>query len=269
MIKVQKGRDEAELKCPVCRVSGFDPAATFSTLKSLFDIAKKSITYDCQGVNWGCTAKLSARDLKAHEAACEHAISICPGEGCNFKAPFRLFSKHGNPTHVVKKPNGPSRPCFIEIGDTKNTNSFFVWNIDIGGREMLDEENSCFATVSRGFLPAILRSQDPTIKACLLTSLTDDRNYFIASILWLEDDHQTNTRKKKKFAKLIACSCNCIALRFVGETAFQNWDKEQIQSANRQLRIHWSLFSDILNGCTRCKYTKNVKLRLMIELFFE
>jgi hypothetical protein len=255
MKTVQEGGEEVELACPLCRVGRFDEEATFATLKAIFDVVKNFIVYDCQGVNWGCQAKLSASQLAGHEAGCPSALSICPATGCNYKAPFPHLLKHGS-------------KCFTQITDAKNSSSFFVWRVDVGGKELLDSATGEFYERERGFKPAVLCSQDPAVKVCLLTSTTKDGQFFTASVLWLQDNHIPKTRKEKRFVSIVAKSCNCNGQKFTGEAAFQNWDESERRAEGRQLKIHLSTFSNLVKKCLVCNISEEPTLVLQVELIF-
>jgi len=80
--------DKEGPSCPLCRVGKYDEAASFVTLKAIFDIAKNFITYDCQGVSFGCFKKFSASELLVHEARCPHALSNCLERGAIIRRRF-------------------------------------------------------------------------------------------------------------------------------------------------------------------------------------
>ena len=260
MKKFKKREDKTEIVCPLCRVGRFKEDASFATLKALFDIAKIYVIYDCQGVNWGCTAKLSASQVAGHEAACPYAMSICPADGCNFKGPYLNLLEHNSRSGGSK--------CFSEIRDARNRASFFVWRIDVGGMELLDSDTGLFLDNDRGFKPAMLCSQDPTVKVCLLTGVTADREFLTASVLWLQDNCIPNTRRDKRFVKIIAQTCRCKGLKFTGEAGFQNWDRIDLEAAGRQLKIHRSTFLDLVRKCNVCNGSENPQLSLQVELLF-
>lgn len=259
MKKIKKAGDGSQLSCPICRVGKFDEAANFAALKALFDIAKNFIVYDCQGVNWGCTAKLSANDVLGHEAVCGSALSICPGSGCNFKAPYKHLAEHN------WKREGT--PCFTFLRTARNGRSFFVWIFEVGGRELLDDDAGAFRPPYRGFKPGMLCSQDPSVKACLLTGITEDKQFFAASVVWLQDNFIPKTRREKRFVKIVAQSCSCKGQKFTGEAAFQNWDKNEMEAEGRQLKIHRSTFQSFLGKCLVCN-SENSKVVLQIEVLF-
>ena len=252
--------DKEGPSCPLCRVGKYDEAASFVTLKAIFDIAKNFITYDCQGVSFGCFKKFSASELLVHEARCPQALSNCPGQGCNYKAPLSYLRAHN--TELRAK-------CFTEIGYARNCSSFFVWKIEIGGRELLDAEGRVFCKGDRSFKPALLRSQDPAVKLCLLTGLTEERNFFTANVVLLKDNcFPKAIRQENRCVKFSAQACHCNSLTFTGEAVYQNCDGSEMEAEGRQLRIHSSTFLSLVRKCLLCKSNVNPKLLLRVELIF-
>ena len=255
MKKLQKRGDKTEVFCPLCRVGKFEESDSFAALKTLFDVAKKFVIYECQGANWGCTARLSASQVLGHEASCTNAPSVCPGDGCNFKAPFRYLSEHN------RKPRATS--CFTEIRNTGNRSTFFLWKIDVGGQELLDEPLGTFKTREEGFKPSVLCSQDPSVKACLLTSVSPQEEFFFASVVWLQDNCISKARREKRFVEILAQSCHCNGLKFTGEAAFQNWESREIEG--KQLKLHCQNFRDLVKKCVACG-SENGRVTLQIKL---
>jgi hypothetical protein len=261
----RKWYDDGEpLKCPFCRVGKFDNEASFALLASLFEIAKTLIVYDCASAAWGCTEKLSAARLADHEAVCEHRLSYCPGTCCDFKAPFKELAAHGETRSSGKFKS----PCFTVFQDAKSEKSFFVWTVDLRESELQLVKNGNKANFARSDFrtqPAILFSQDPSVRACILTGVCDDGQFFTASVLWLENDYALSKRKENIYFKLMVFSCGCNSQMFFGEPAFQNWSTEKIESAKRQLKIHISTFAAMFNRCTSCS-VNNAEAVLRIEL---
>jgi hypothetical protein len=258
MKKVKKRDDKTETLCPMCRVGTFDEAASFATLKALFDIAKKYMVYDCQGVYWGCTAKLTAAEVAGHDARCPHSLSICPADGCNFKAPFPKLMEHNARSGGTK--------CFAEIKESGNVKSFFVWKLEIVGSELFDRL-LCKFRPGRCSKPAMLCSQDPTVKVCLLTNVSKDQEFLTLSVVWLLDNCVPTTRRDKRFVKIIAQTCRCNGLKFTGEAGFQNWDKADLEADGRQLKIHRSTYTDLLRKCAVCN-NNEPQLTIQVELLF-
>lgn len=258
MKKVKKRDDKTATLCPMCRVGEFDEGVTFATLKALFDIAKNYIVYDCQGVYWGCTAKLSAAEVAGHEAKCPQSLSICPADGCNFKAPFPKLIEHN-------ARSGGSK-CFAEIRDSRNRASFFVWEMELSGRELFDPKLVKFLA-GKCSKPAMLCSQDPTVKVCLFTGITQDQEFLTVSVMWLQDNCVPNTRRDKRFVKIVAQTCRCNGIKFTGEAGFQNWDKADLEADGRQLKIHRSTYLDLLRKCAVCN-NNDTSLVLKVELLF-
>ena len=258
MKKLKKRADKTETLCPLCRVGEFDETASFATLKALFDIAKNYIVYDCQGVYWGCTAKLSAAEVAGHEARCPYSLSICPADGCNFKAPLQNLLDHN-------ARSGGSK-CFVEIKDSRNHASFFVWKMEVAGRELFDPK-LCKFVAGRCLKPTMLCSQDPTVKLCLFTGATKDQEFLIVSVMWLKDSCVPTMRREKRFVKILAQTCRCNGVKFTGEVGFQNWDQADLEADARQLKIHRSTYVDLLRKCTLCN-NNEPQLMIQVELLF-
>ena len=267
MKKIKKKSDNSEVTCPVCRVGKFDESASFAALKSVFDLAKKFIFYECQGSAWGCAYKYSASALVEHEAVCPNVPSICPGDGCNFRAPFSHLRAH-NLRGSSGEYRGDSRRCFIELTESGNSTTFFVWKVDFGGRKLLTGETRHFTDPGYGFeKPVMLCSQDPNVKVCLVTGFTEDKEFFTASVVQLQDSCLQNAKGKKGYVHIIAKSCCCNSQTFVRELSYQNWDKSEMEADGRQLKMHRSTLSDIVKDCPVC-CKKNPVLTLQIELVF-
>jgi len=240
MKKIKKRTDDTETTCPVCRVGKFDESASFAALKSVFDLAKNFILYECQGSAWGCAYRYSASALADHEAVCPNVPSICPGDGCNFRAPFSHLRAH-NLRGSSGELRRDSRRCFVELTESGNSSTFFVWKVEIGGRKLLTEE--------------------------AVTGFTEDKEFFTASVIQLQDSCLQNAKGKKGYVYIIAKSCCCNSQTFVRELSYQNWDKNEMEADGRQLKMHRSTLSDIVKDCPIC-CKKNLVLTLQIELVF-
>jgi hypothetical protein len=144
-----------------------------------------------------------------------------------------------------------------------------VWKIEIGGRELLDAEGRVFCNGDRAFKPALLRSQDPAVKLCLLTGLTEERDFFTANVVLLKDNcFPKAIRQENRCVKFSAQACHCNSLTFTGEAVYQNCDRSELEAEGRQLRIHSSTFLGLVRKCLLCKSNVNPKLLLRVELIF-
>jgi len=258
---LKKQREEPN--CPVCREGKFRESARFATLLAFFDIAKNFISYECEGSAWGCSAKLSAKTLVEHETVCEKRLSVCPGSGCNFKAPFENFALHGSSSNEGKFPH----PCFNQAKELNNKDHFFVWNIELDGETMIDVESRRFVGDRKKIIhkPILLSSQNPSLRACVVTAPSVDHRCFTASILWLEPDYALEKRKEKRIFKVYLFSCGCSTMLFKGEPIFQNWDTDKVDSSCRQLCVHFVTFYAMLHTCILCN-AKDCKISICIEL---